>query len=385
MSEPIVPLVLEVAQTELEDLQQRLDRIRWPERETVSDWSQGVPLGRLRELVEHWRDGYDWRRCEALLNGMGQYRTRIDGLGIQFMHVRSPHAGAMPLLITHGWPGSVLEFRKIIGPLTDPAAHGGRAEDAFDLVLPSLPGFGFSDKPEQPGWNMQRIAHAWNTLMSRLGYDRYVAQGGDWGSGITTMLGALHPPGLAAIHVTLPLVLPEGPYDNLTPREAEMLASLQSYERWDSGYSKQMSTRPQTVGYALADSPVGQAAWIYEKFRTWMDCDGDPLSILTKDEILDNIMMYWLPNTAASSGRIYWESFVGGFGAVDLNVPVGCSIFAKEIYRAPRTWAERCMHRLIYWNEIDRGGHFAALEQPGIFVDEMRNCFRSVRHQAVRH
>lgn len=379
MSERIEPFHLAIPETELLDLRARLERTRWPDRETVGDWSQGVPLAQAKALIAHWRDHYDWRRCEARLNALGQFTTTIDGLSIHFLHIRSQHADAMPMLLSHGWPGSVIEFLKVIGPLTDPTAHGGRAEDAFHLVIPSLPGFGFSGKPTGTGWGVAKIAAAWATLMARLGYRRYVAQGGDWGAVVTTQLGRLQPAGLAAIHVNLPIVLPaklEGPFSD---SEAAMLAALQAYERWDGGYSKQQSTRPQTLGYALADSPAGQALWIYEKFWKWMDCSGDPLSVLSADEILDNIMLYWLGNSGASSARLYWESYVGAFAAVPLQLPVGCSVFAKEIYRAPRSWAEACMPQLIHWNELDRGGHFAAFEQPALFADELRSCFRRLR------
>jgi pimeloyl-ACP methyl ester carboxylesterase len=379
MSEAITPFHLAVPEAELEELRRRLAHTRWPEAETVDDWSQGVPLQQAQALIEHWRTRYDWRRCEAMLNGWSQWQTRIEGLDIHFLHIRSPHPQALPLLITHGWPGSVLEFHKVIGPLSDPPAHGGSAGDAFHLVIPSLPGYGFSGKPALRGWSVQKIAAAWAVLMQRLGYARYVAQGGDWGSAVTTALGALRPPGLAAIHLTLPNVRPRDPGPAPSEGEARMLADLKDYQRWDSGYATQQSTRPQTLGYALADSPAGQAAWIFEKFWKWTDCDGDPLRLLGADALLDNIMLYWLPNAAASSARLYWESYRGGFGAVPLEVPAGCSIFAREIYRAPRSWAERCMSKLIYWNELPKGGHFAALEQPEMFVREVRECFRLVR------
>jgi len=379
MSDAVTPFTLSVPQAELDDLQARLSATRWPERETVDDWSQGAPLAHVKALVAHWRERYDWRRCEAMLNGFGQYRTEIDGLGIHFLHIRSPHANALPMVLTHGWPGSVIEFHKVIGPLTDPVKYGGEAEDAFDLVVPSLPGYGFSDKPARAGWSVGRIARAWATLMPRLGYTRYVAQGGDWGAAVTTSLGKLRPPELAAIHVNIPLVMPEGPYDNLSPAEAATLASMQLYDRWDAGYSKQQATRPQTLGYGLADSPTSQAAWIFEKFWSWMDCNGDPTNVLSYDELLDNIMLYWLPNNAASSARLYWESFEGGFAATKLELPVGCSIFPKEIYRAPRSWADRCMSNIIHWNELEHGGHFAAFEQPDLFVKELRDCFRKIR------
>lgn len=380
MSDAVTPFDLSVPQSELDDLARRLSATRWPEKETVADWTQGAPLAKVRELTEHWRSAYDWRRCEAMLNGFGQYKTQIDGLDIHFLHIRSPHANALPLIITHGWPGSVIEFHKVIGPLTDPTKHGGSADDAFHLVLPSLPGFGFSSKPSTTGWNIMRIAGAWFTLMARLGYDRYVAQGGDWGAAVTTVMGVAAPKPLAGVHVNMPLATPSGvDFANPKPEEKAAVEALAYYDRWDSGYSKQQSTRPQTLGYGLADSPVGQAAWIFEKFWAWTDCDGDPFSILSKDELLDNIMLYWLNNSAASSARLYWESFAGGFGGVELNLPAGCSLYPKEIVRPPRAWVERCFKQLIHFNEIDKGGHFAAFEQPALFVTEIRDCFRNLR------
>lgn len=379
MSTSIQPFHLAIPEAELLDLRRRLEQTRWPDPETVGDWSQGVPLAQAKSLVEHWLSQYDWRRCEARLNALGQFTTEIDGVAIHFLHVRSKHEGAMPMILSHGWPGSVIEFLKVIAPLTDPTAHGGRAEDAFHVVVPSLPGFGFSGKPTGTGWGVAKIAGAWHTLMQRLGYTRYVAQGGDWGSVVTTQLGRLQPEGLAAIHVNLPVVLPAELGPEFSAGEAAMLGALQDYDRWDAGYSKQQSTRPQTLGYGLADSPSGQAMWIYEKFWKWMDCNGDPLSVVAADEILDNIMLYWLSNSAASSARLYWESYEGAFVAVPLSLPVGCSVFAKEIYQAPRSWAERCMSNLIHWNEVPKGGHFAAFEQPQLFVEELRDCFRSLR------
>ena len=379
MSDAIRPFTIDIAEEQLDDLRRRLDLTRWPEAETVQDWSQGVPLAEARKLVDYWRNRYDWRRCEAALNRYPQFLTEIDGLDIHFLHVRSPNPDAMPLILTHGWPGSVIEFMKCIGPLSDPAAHGGNPADAFHLVIPSLPGYGFSGKPKETGWKVQRIARAWHTLMTRLGYDRYVAQGGDWGAAVTTAMGAQQPEGLAAIHVNMPIVLPDGPYDDASPAELAMLEAMAYYARWDGGYSDQQASRPQTLGYGLADSPAGQAAWIYEKFWSWADCDDDPLNALSYDEMLDNIMLYWLPNTGTSSARLYWESFHGGFGAAELHIPTACSIFPRDIYAAPRSWAARCMHNLIYWNELDKGGHFAAFEQPELFVDELRKAFRSMR------
>ncbi len=379
MAEAITPFTLGVEQDALDDLNRRLDQARWPEKETVDDWTQGSPLAKVQALCRHWRHGYDWRRCEARLNALGQFKTEIDGLGIHFLHVRSPHPNALPLLITHGWPGSVIEFMKVIGPLTDPVAHGGKASDAFHVIAPSLPGYGFSEKPAANGWGLPRIAGAWIQLMARLGYDRWVAQGGDWGSAVTTVIGLIRPPGCAAIHVNMPLVFP--PPEEIvdpTPAEQAALASLAYYQDKDSGYSKQQSTRPQSVGYGLVDSPVGQAAWIYEKLWAWTDNKGAPEDVLTQDEMLDNIMLYWLPGTGASSARLYWESF-GEFRAVPLELPVGVSIFPKEIFRASRRWAEKYMSNLIHWNELDRGGHFAAWEQPELYVNEIRTCFAKVR------
>ena len=379
MSDAVTPFTLNIAQTQLDDLAARLAATRWPEKETVPDWTQGAALAKVQALVAHWRDRYDWRACEARLNGLGQFKTRIDGLDIHFLHIRSKHENALPLIITHGWPGSVIEFMKIIGPLTDPTAHGGKAEDAFHLVLPSLPGFGFSDKPTDTGWGVPRIAMAWITLMARLGYDRWVAQGGDWGAAVTTAIGVIRPPACAAIHVNMPLVFPT-PEDlaDMTPMEAAAAASLKHYQDWDSGYSKQQGTRPQTLGYGLTDSPMGQAAWIYEKMWAWTDNSGNPEDALTMDEMLDNIMLYWLPATGASSGRLYWESF-GSFASQQLDLPVGVSIYPKEIFRSSRRWGERHMSNIIHWRDMPKGGHFAAWEQPDLYVGEIRDCFRQVR------
>ena len=379
MSDAIMPFTLAVPQAELDDLQRRLDSVRWPDRETVGDWTQGAPLDRVKALCDHWRRHYDWRRIEARLNALGQFKTRIDGLDVHFLHVRSPHDGAMPLIITHGWPGSVMEFMKVIEPLTDPVAHGGSAKDAFHVIAPSLPGYGFSGKPTQTGWGVPRIAQAWITLMERLGYSRWVAQGGDWGAAVTTAIGVIRPEGCAAIHVNMPLAYP-GPDDmaDLTAAEQASVDAMTYYREKDSGYSKQQSTRPQSVGYGLVDSPVGQAAWIYEKLWAWTDNKGVPEDALTLDEMLDNIMLYWLPATGASSARLYWESF-GQFGSTKLDLPVGVSIYPKEIFRPSRRWAEKVMSNIIHWNELDRGGHFAAWEQPDLYVKEIRDCFRKVR------
>jgi pimeloyl-ACP methyl ester carboxylesterase len=380
MSDEVRPFTLDIDQAQIDDLNRRLDATRWPDPETVDDWTQGSPLAKVRALCDHWRHRYDWRRAEARLNGLGQFKTELDGMGVHFLHVRSPHATALPLVITHGWPGSVMEFMKVIGPLTDPTAHGGEAADAFHVVAPSLPGYGFSDKPSKNGWGVQRIGAAWAQLMRRLGYDRWVAQGGDWGAAVTTAIGVARPPGCLGVHVNMPLAnpLPED-LKNPTPAEQASIAALQYYQDKDSGYSKQQATRPQTLGYGLVDSPAGQAAWIYEKMWAWTDNKGSPEDALTLDEMLDNIMLYWLPGAGASSARLYWESFGAFGGSTKLELPVGVSIYPKEIFRPSRRWAERRMSNIIHWNELDKGGHFAAWEQPELFVKELRDCFRKVR------
>lgn len=380
-------LELQVPEAQLQDLRERLARTRWPERETVDDWSQGVPISFVKELCGYWANGYDWRATERRLNELGQFRTEVDGLGIHLLHIRSPHPEALPLVITHGWPGSVVEFLKVIGPLTDPPSHGGDADDAFHLVLPSLPGYGFSDKPSRPGWGVERIAAAWATLMRRLGYARYGAQGSDWGTSISACLGQHDPTGVVGLHLTPPLAPPDpASLDDLTPRERAAMASLERSARWESGYSIEQSTRPQTVGYGLVDSPAALCAWILEKFWSWTDHDGDVEAVISRDELLDNLMMYWLPGAGASAARLYWESLervnelIAGPELADtVSVPVGCSIFPKELQRPSRRWAERRFLDIRYWNEPDRGGHFAAFEQPALFVDEVRACFRAMR------
>lgn len=374
----ITPFRLAVPQSDLDDLNMRLANARLPEPATSEGWEQGVPADQLSGLIDHWKRAYDWRRCEAMLNDLGQFQTEIDGLKFHFLHVRSPHDGAMPLIMTHGWPGSVIEFHKVIGPLVDPTAHGGRASDAFHLVMPSLPGYGFSEKPKEQGWGIERIAKAWAELMRRLGYKHYVAQGGDWGAGVTGQMGAQRTDGLIGIHLNMLVVLPNDLSTSPTPDEQAALATYQHYDQVESGYARQQATRPQTLGYGLADSPVGQAAWIYEKLHNWSDCNGDPQTIFTLDEMLDNIMLYWLPNTGASSGRLYRES-LANFVATRVELPVGASLFPKEIIGAPRSWADRVFPNIVHWNKLDRGGHFAAFEQPTLFVDELRACFGKMR------
>jgi pimeloyl-ACP methyl ester carboxylesterase len=376
----VTPFSLAIPDEALADLRDRLARTRWPEAETVDDWSQGVPLEYLRDLCGYWVSGYDWRRAEGELNAIGQFKTEIDGLEIHFLHARSPHEDALPLLITHGWPGSVVEFLAVIGPLVDPAAHGGDGADAFHIVCPSLPGYGFSGKPAEGGWGVERIGAAWRELMARLGYSRYGAQGGDWGASVTIEMGVAAGAELTGIHLNMPIADPAkfSELGELTAAEQATFADFPRYRRWERGYSMQQSTRPQTIGYGLVDSPVGLCAWIVEKFRAWTDCDGDPGSIFTRDELLDNVMLYWLPATGASAARLYWESFRRReFSPVD--VPTGCSISPMEILKIPRRLAETRFTDLRYWNELDRGGHFAAFEQPELFVDEVRAFFRLVR------
>lgn len=374
MSE-IRPFTLAVPQSELDNLNTRIDLTRWPEKETVEDWSQGTPLAALQDLVAYWRQGYDWRRCEARLNALGQFVTEIDGLPIHFIQVRSPHAGAMPLIMTHGWPGSVIEFMGVIEALTNPDDPA----QAFDLVLPSLPGFGFSGKPATTGWGVEKIGRAWGELMARLGYTRWVAQGGDWGSAVTTAIGVQRVPGCAGIHLNMPIgrPLPED-MENPTPAELKALGALKHYQDWDSGYSAQQRTRPQTVGYGLVDSPVGLAGWIFEKMWAWTDNSGSPFDALSRDQILDNIMLYWLPANGASSARLYWESF-GSFAPQEIELPVAVSAFPKEILPTPRKWAERNYRNLVHWGDMEKGGHFAAWEQPEAFVSELRAAFAKMR------
>jgi epoxide hydrolase len=364
----ITPFRISVPDADLDDLRARLARTRWPEAECVDDWSQGIPLAYTRELADYWANDYDWRAREAALNRFDQYTTEIDGLDIHFIHQRSKRDDAFPVVITHGWPGSTVEFHKVIEPLT---------EQGFDVVCPSLPGYGFSGKPAQKGWGIGKIAEAWDTLMGTLGYERYGAQGGDWGAAVTTQIGR-NGGRCAAIHVNMPLGFPPGGLKNPTAEEQAALAAGKHYADWDSGYSKQQSTRPQTLGYALVDSPVGQLAWIVEKFWSWMDCDGHPENVLTKDEILDNVMIYWLTASGASSARLYWESFnfFGGFERVEL--PTGIASFPKEILAAPRSWCE-AGYNITRFTTMPRGGHFAAFEQPELFVDDVSAFFATVR------
>ena len=398
----IRPFQIEIPEESLQELRRRVAVTRWPDRETVGDSTQGAQLAKVQELVDYWATDYDWRKLEGRLNALPEFITEIDGLDIHFIHVRSPHANALPLIMTHGWPGSFLEFMEVIGPLTDPESHGARAEDAFDVVVPSIPGFGFSARPQAAGWNPERIASAWEELMRRLGYGRYVSQGGDWGAVVTDVMGRHAPAGLVGIHVTTLLGAIERPptpntQTAIPPGVAKALkngepapAGLSTEERIayegahdlatrGVGFRAIMGTRPQTIGYALADSPVGLAAWFYEKFAEWTGTDSEPEPTLTNDEMLDDITLYWLTNTAASSARIYWEDGAHKTKAGEVSIPAAVSRFPGEIIPVPRSWAERAYPNLVYFNELEKGGHFAAWEQPELFVGEMQAAFRSLR------
>ncbi|MEU1541972.1 epoxide hydrolase family protein [Actinacidiphila glaucinigra] len=376
----VVPMRLHVPERMLRDLRRRLETTRWPAQELVDDWSQGAPLWRVKRLVDHWQRHYDWRRVEALLNGFGQYRTVIDGVSIHLLHARSPHRDAMPIMLTHGWPGSVLEFRKVIRRLTHPTEFGGSPRDAFHVVTPSLPGFGFSDQPDELGWGRVRTAKAWAEIMPRLGYGHYLSQGGDWGAAVNVQLGVLRPKGLLGIHLNFPqIVPPDLDMNHLAPEEQVAMSQLNTQQKNEIGYQLEMMTRPQTVSYSLADSPVGQAAWIYEKFGIWTDSDRNPESVLTMDEMLDDITLYWLTNTAESAARFYWENSDVTMNAVRIDVPMGVTLFPKEFYTPPRAWAEKAFSNLVYWNKAGRGGHFAAFEQPKIFAEEVRRFGRLFR------
>jgi pimeloyl-ACP methyl ester carboxylesterase len=373
----IRPYRIDVPNAVLDDLKERLARTRWPDAETVDDWSQGIPLAYTRDLAAYWADGYDWRPREAALNRFDHHLTEIDGLDIHFIHQRSPHDDALPLLITHGWPGSIAEFQKVIEPLVNPTS--GRAEDAFHVICPSLPGYGFSGKPSRTGWGVDKIAQVWDTLMVRLGYDRYGAQGGDWGAAVTTQIGR-NRGHCIAIHLNMPIARPPAGSGggDLTEDEQQALAAFAEHRKWGTGYSKQQSTRPQTLGYGLVDSPVGQLAWVVEKFWAWTDCDGHPENVLSRDELLDNVMLYWVTGSGASSARLYWESFNRFVTDGRVELPTGVAAFPKEILRTPRRWCEAA-YNITHWSTMPRGGHFAALEQPELFVDDVRAFFATVR------
>jgi pimeloyl-ACP methyl ester carboxylesterase len=383
------PFTVQVPQAAVDDLRRRIAATRWPDKETVADRSQGTQLAKLQQLVRYWGTDYDWRKAEAKLNALPQFITTIDGLDIHFIHVRSRHPNALPVIVTHGWPGSVTEQLKIIGPLTDPTAHGGRAQDAFHVVIPSMPGYGFSGKPTGTGWNPDRIARAWAQLMQRLGYSRYVAQGGDWGSPVSSAMARQAPAGLLGIHINLPAAVPPevaavlasaGPAPaGLSEKERAAFSSLDTFYKKRRAYGAMMGTRPQVIGQALTDSPAGLAVFMYDYN------DGEPERLLARDDFLDNVTLYWLTNTAASSARLYWET--GGQSVIlaaaqktsEISLPVAITVFPEEVYRAPETWARRAYRNLIYFNEVDKGGHFAAWEQPELFASELRAAFRSLR------
>jgi pimeloyl-ACP methyl ester carboxylesterase len=392
------PFRFSVPEDDLIDLRRRLKVTRWPEKETVSDFSQGVPLATMQELVRYWANDYDLRRFEARLNALPQFLTEIDGLDIHFIHVRSPHEDALPIIITHGWPGSVIEMLNVIGPLADPTASGGDAADAFHVVVPSIPGYGYSGKPTETGWGPVRIADAWIKLMPRLGYTRYAAQGGDWGAQITDTMGAKAPPELLGIHSNMPGTVPPDVVKALTsnvfgsgyPAPSNLSAEEQrAYDRLaflytkGVGYALEMAFRPQTL-YGLADSPVALAAWMLDHDAYSLEdiaraFAGDPSGSLTRDEVLDNITMTWLTNTGVSSGRLYWENTLGFFDVKGASVPAAVSVFPRELYQAPRSWTERAYPNLIYFNEVDRGNHFAAWQEPELFITELRAAFKSLR------
>lgn len=387
--EAIRPFKAAIPQKDIEELRRRVRAARWPGMETVTDRSQGAQLKKFKPLVEYWGTDYDWRKGEKKLNSFPQFMTKIDGLDIHFIHVKSKHEHALPLIMTHGWPGSVLELIKTIGPLTDPTAYGGTADDAFHVVMPSMPGYGFSEVPSETGWGPDRIGKAWHVLMTRLGYDRYVSQGGDWGAVISDAMARQAPNGLLGIHTNMPATVPpeiakaltngEPAPAGLSPEEKVAYEQMNALYTKGAGYALMMVTRPQTLGYALTDSPVGLAAWYYDKFADWTYSGGDPEKSLTRDEMLDDISLYWFTGTATSGARLYWENNANNFNAVDIKIPAAITVFPGEIYQAPKSWAEKAYHNLIYYNKVDKGGHFAAWEEPDLFSSELRAAFKTLR------
>ena len=374
----ITPYQISVPDEVLDDLHNRLSKTRWPEKELVEDWSQGIPLNYVQEMSEYWLTSYDWRQREVALNRFDQFTTQVAGCDIHFIHQRSPHAEATPLILSHGWPGSVVEFHKVIEPLTNPTDHGGNAEDAFHVVCPSLPGYGFSGNPPQAGWGVEKIADVFKELMIRLGYQRFGAQGGDWGSAITTAIGGRHPENCAGIHLNM-VMRGNRPKDREPTDEENIALEAAAYSRdWDSGYSTQQGTRPQTLGYGLTDSPVGQLAWILEKFWAWTDNQGHPEDALSRDEMLDNVMLYWVTKSATSSARLYWESF-RSMRPAQVNIPTGVAAFPREIIPPVRSWSEGIYTDIRQWTKMPKGGHFAAFEQPELFVEDVRSFFSRIR------
>jgi pimeloyl-ACP methyl ester carboxylesterase len=391
-SEAIRPFHVSFSDAELKDLRARINATRWPDKETVTDQSQGVQLATMQKLARYWGTEYDWKRCESKLNALPQFTTQIDGLEIHFIHVRSKEPGALPMIITHGWPGSIIEQMKVIDPLVNPVAHGGTADDAFDVVIPSLPGHGFSGKPTTTGWDPIRIARAWVVLMKRLGYTRFVAQGGDWGNAVTEQMALLGAPELIGIHTNMPATVPDNINNaalagqpapaGFSPEEKHAYEQLAYFYKHGLGYANEMANRPQTL-YAIADSPVGMAAWMLDHDAASMALisrvfDGKSEG-LTRDDVLDNITLYWLTNTSISAARLYWESKLAFFAPKGIKIPVAVSAFPDELYQAPRSWTEKAYPNLVYYNKLDRGGHFAAWEQPDLFVSEMRASFKSLR------
>ncbi|MFQ6602194.1 epoxide hydrolase family protein [Flavobacterium sp. C3NV] len=393
-SEAIRPYHISISKEALTDLRTRVNATRWPDKETVTDQSQGVKLQQIQNLVKYWGTTYDWRKTEAKLNRLPQFVTNIDGLDIQFIHIKSKHKNALPLVITHGWPGSFFELLKVIEPLTDPTAYGGKAEDAFDLVIPSMPGYGFSEKPTGTGWEPEKIGNAWDILMKRLGYKTYVSQGGDWGSVIADAMARQAPEGLLGIHVNMPATVPadiakalkdgDPAPEALSVKEKAAFVSLNKLYTRGGGYAGMMVTRPQTLGYGLTDSPVGLASFFLDKFNEWTYSGGNAEKSLTKDEMLDDITLYWLTNTANSSAQLYWENNTNNFNVVeqktnDIKIPVAVTVFPGEIYQAPKSWTEKSYKNLIYFNEVSKGGHFASWEEPQLFTEELRAAFKSLR------